>query len=134
MPSITIKEQEYSYSGDELINFTEGLVGLPEMRRAALIPLPEFEPFFWLASIDDEKTRFIVVDPYEIFSDYDPAAFVRLDAEQIKTLVIVKISSDWEKTTLNLRAPIFINDETKRGVQMVLTESPYNLSEALPQN
>jgi len=52
---------------------------------------------------------------------------------QTLSLVIVKISSDWQKTTVNLRAPILINAESKRGVQMVLSESPYGLSENLPQ-
>src|ERR1044071_4727273 len=104
MPSITIKGQKYSYLDDEIIHFTEGLVGLPEMRRAVLIPLPEYEPFFWLASMDDERNRFIVIDPHEIFSDYKPAEFAVLDESDTNTLVIVKISSDWQKTTVNLRA------------------------------
>ena len=134
MPSINIKGQTFSYRDDEIINFTEGLVGLPEMRRAVLIPLDEFEPFCWLASMDDEKTRFIVVNPHEIFSDYNPSDFAVLNETETKTLVIVKISSDWQKTTVNLRAPIFINTESNRGVQMVLTESPYQLSESLPNN
>lgn len=134
MPSINIKGQEYSYCDDEIINFTEGLVGLPEMRRAVLIPLPEFAPFCWLASMEDEKTRFIVVNPYDIFADYNPSEFVILNETETKTLVTVKISSDWRKTTVNLRAPIFINTESNRGVQLVLSESPYRLSENIPQN
>ncbi len=134
MTSINIKEQEFSYGDDEIINFSEGLVGLPAMRRAVLIPLPEFAPFCWLASLEDEKTRFIVVNPYEIFADYNPAQFAILDESATKTLVIVKISSDWQKTTVNLRAPLFINKESNRGVQLVLNDSPYQLSETLPQN
>lgn len=133
MPSINIKGQKFCYRDDEIINFTEGLVGLPEMRRAVLIPLDEFEPFCWLASMDDEQTRFIVVDPHEIFADYNPADFAVFNETATKTLVIVKISSDWRKTTVNLRAPIFIDPESNRGVQVVLNESPYKLSETLPQ-
>ena len=133
MPTINIKEQEYSYCDEEIIHFNEGLVGLPEMRRAVLIPIAEFEPFCWLASMEDEKTRFIVVNPDEIFSDYDPSEFVILNENETKTLVIVKINSDWQKTTVNLRAPILINSLSNRGVQLVLTDSPYRLSENLPQ-
>ena len=134
MPSITIKGQKYSYLDDEIIYFTEGLVGLPEMRQAVLIPLAEYEPFLWLASTDDEKNRFIVIDPNMIFSDYKPFEFAAVNESETNTLVIVKISSDWRKTTVNLRAPIFINKDSKRGVQTVLNESPYRLSEILPQN
>ncbi len=131
MQTITIQEKEYFYDEREIINFAEGLIGLPEMRRAVLIPLPECEPFCWLASLDDEKNRFIVVNPHEIFADYQP--FAPEAVRQAKTLAMVKVSTDWTKTTINLRAPVFIDAEKKRGAQCVLTESTYQLAEALPQ-
>ncbi|MBS1792359.1 MAG: flagellar assembly protein FliW [Acidobacteria bacterium] len=134
MPSITIKGYDYEYHDEEIIDFNEGLIGLPEMRHAVLIPLPDYRPFCWLASMDDEKTRFIVVNPYEIFDDYSPAEYAILNESETDVLAIVKIHSDWHKTTINLRAPIFINRASNRGVQLVLTESPYRLSESLPRN
>jgi flagellar assembly factor FliW len=134
MPSITIKGEVFSYSENEIINFNEGLIGLPHIRRAVLIPLPDCEPFYWLASMDDEKFRFVVVNPHEIFPEYNPSEFVIFNDSQTKILAIVKVSSDWQKTTVNLRAPILINKESNRGLQMVLSESPYHLEETLPQN
>lgn len=131
---ITIREKEYFYEESEVLNFAEGLIGLPEMRRAVLIPLDEYAPFCWLASLDDEKNRFIVVNPREIYVDYQPSMPVALSKGELKTLAIVKISSDWTKTTVNLRAPIFINAETNTGVQSILPETSYNLAETLPLN
>lgn len=126
---ITINSKEYAYDERAVINLPEGLIGFPEMRRAALIPLEEYQPFCWLASLDDEKNRFIVVNPREIYDDFETAENAGLNA-----LAIVKISSDWEKTTVNLRAPIFFDQETKRAAQVVLSESNYQLAETLPQN
>jgi flagellar assembly factor FliW len=134
MPSIIIKGENFSYNDEETIIFNEGLVGLPSIRQAVLVPLPDCEPFFWLASTDDEKFRFVVVNPNEIFPDYNPADFVVLNEAETEVLAIVKISSDWQKTTINLRAPILINKQSNRGVQMILSESPYGLAESLPQN
>lgn len=134
MSAIIIKGQEYSYEEKDIINFSEGLIGLPNIRRAVLVPLIDCEPFFWLASMEDEKYRFVVVNPHEIFPNYNPSEFVVLNEYETKVLVIVKVSSDWEKTTINLRAPILVNAESNRGVQMVLSESPYKLAEVLPQN
>ena len=133
MSSITIKGEEFSYREDEIISFNEGLIGLSDMRQAVLVPLPDCEPFCWLASLDDERFRFVVVNPNEIFADYNPAEFVVLNESETKILAIVKVSSDWQKTTVNLRAPILINTESNRAVQMVLTESDYQLSETLLQ-
>lgn len=126
---IKINSKEYAYDEQAIINFSEGLIGFPEMRRAALIPLEKFAPFCWLASLDDEKSRFIVVNPREIYNDFETSENADLNA-----LAIVKISSDWEKTTVNLRAPIFFDQETKRAAQVVLSESNYQLAESLPQN
>lgn len=126
---ITINSKEYAYDEKAVINLPEGLIGFPEMRRAALIPLEEFQPFCWLASLDDEKNRFIVVNPREIYRDFETKENADLNA-----LAIVKISSDWEKTTVNLRAPIFFDAQTKRAAQVVLSESNYQLAESLPQN
>lgn len=127
---INIQGKEYSYNETEVINFTEGLVGLPEMRNAVLIPMDEFAPFCWLASVDDEKNRFIVVNPHDIFSGYE----AQPNPAGSKTMAIVKISSDWRKTTVNLRAPIFIDHATGRAKQSILTESNYSPAEAIPQN
>lgn len=136
MPTIAIKEQEYFYDSGAVIKFAEGLIGLPEMRRAVLIPMPEFEPFFWLASVEDEKNRFVVVDPHEIFTGYEPLVPAELAALRsvLETFAIVKISSNWERTTFNLRAPVFINTQTRQGMQIILNESRYTLAEELPQS
>lgn len=137
MPQISIKNMKYEYQENEVINFAEGLIGLPQMRRAVLIPMAEYAPFCWLASLDDEKIRFVVVDPQEIYADYAPAVSAEPNnaaPAALNALAIVKISSDWKKTTINLRAPIFINETTRKGAQCVLTESHYGLAETLPQN
>ncbi|MEQ1604150.1 MAG: flagellar assembly protein FliW [Pyrinomonadaceae bacterium] len=129
MSVITIKGKEVSYDENEIITFAEGLIGMPEMRRAVLVPMDEFEPFCWLASVESEKARFIVVDPHEVFAGYEP-----FPAEQsVQTFAIVKISSDWQKTTVNLRAPLVINTETQIGAQLILSDSKYQFAESLMQ-
>ncbi len=132
MPTITIKENEHSYDESEIITFAEGLIGLPQMRRAVLIEMDEFEPFCWLASVDKDNTRFIVVNPHELFAGYEPLLFHT--PSNPLTLTIVKISSDWTRTTVNLRAPIVIDAKTKMGAQHILTGSDYQFAESLPQN
>src|SRR5438270_5203944 len=101
MPQINIKGKKYSYKENEIISFAEGLIGLPEMRRAVLLSMSEFKPFHWLVSIDNENYRFIVVNPNEIFDEYRPFLSGDLPEPKTQTLAIVKISSDWRKTTIN---------------------------------
>lgn len=139
MSMIDINGRNYRYTDADVLNFIEGLIGLPKMRRAALIPLPEYEPFCWLASLGEDKTRFVVVDPRRIFSDYEPEILKELEktgagagVEKIRLFAIVKISSDWRQTTVNLRSPIFFDPATGKAVQTILTESSYKPAESLP--
>jgi len=129
---IKIQNKEFAYNEDDVINFTEGLIGLPELRRAVLISISGMEPFCWLASVEDEANRFIVVNPHLVFDGYEPMAADAPPVQVRETLSIVKISSDWKKTTVNLRAPIFIDKAQNRGSQFVLTDSNYSLTESFP--
>lgn len=134
MSVITIKGKEIPYDENEIITFAEGLIGMPEMRRAVLVPMDEFEPFCWLASVESEKARFVVVDPNAVFAGYEPFSSEEAASANMQTLAIVKISSDWQKTTVNLRAPLVINKETQIGSQLILSDSKYQFAESLMQN
>ena len=126
---------------ETVLHFDEGLIGLPALREAALVRLPDYEPFWWLASLSDPHTKFLVVEPQQIFPDYEPVLpdeiAARLDlrrGEKPLILSTVKISSDWTNTTINLRAPLFVNEATKHGAQAVLSGSDFRLDQPLPEN
>jgi flagellar assembly factor FliW len=133
MPAINIYGTEHFYQDDQVIEFAEGLIGMPRLRRAAIVAADDFAPFFWLASVDDEDVRFIVVDPTQLFADYHPEIPEKRFADH-KIWAIVKVSSDWQKTTVNLRAPIFVNEKTQNGKQSILTESDYRMEQPVPLN
>lgn len=134
MPTINIKGIQHSYDESDVITFTEGLIGLPQIRRAVVVSMSECEPFCWLAPLDNEDTRFVVVDPHAIFEGYAPG-FYKVSANgDFQTYTIVTVASDWSKTTINLRAPILIDQETKCGVQEILSDSPYHFAETFMQD
>jgi flagellar assembly factor FliW len=131
MPEIKINGQKLFYDEDRIVEFSEGLIGLPGFRRAVFVESAEFAPFGWLTSLDDENVHFVVVDPNEIYGDY---AVAERPAGNYSLATIVKVSSDWQNTTVNLRAPIFVDQNTKRGTQIILADAKYSLEEALPLN
>jgi flagellar assembly factor FliW len=130
MPAIKINGKDHQYDDDQVIEFAEGLIGMPRLRRAALVEMKEYAPFCWLASLDNDEVRFVVVDPNEIFADYKPAVSDKDPA----LWTIVKVSSDWKKTTVNLRAPICVDRATKTGTQLILADTSYKMEEGLPTN
>ena len=135
MPTVKIKNEEISYEEADVITLEEGLIGLSGLRQMVLVGQSTIDPFMWLASVDISGMAFLVIEPALLFTDYEnslPDELKQENEEKLLALALVKLESDWEKTTINLRAPILINRKTKRGVQIVLTESDYGLTEYLP--
>ena len=141
MQMIHIQGTELSYEETDIIKFEEGLIGLPRLNRMVLVHQPDIKPFLWLASLDDPDTAFLVVDPRLLFPDYDPTLadprHIHPSADSDETplvLALALINPDWRSSTVNLRAPLFVSPSTMRGLQMVLTDSPYALNEPLPES
>lgn len=134
MSSINIKGTNHGYDEAEVITFAEGLIGLPQIRRAVVVSMREFEPFCWLAPVDGDENRFVIVNPHAIFDGYNPDQYKPQFADRVNTYAIVTVGSDWRQTTINLRAPIVVDPVTKTASQQILSESPYHFAEAIPQD
>jgi flagellar assembly factor FliW len=96
-------------------------------------------PFLWLASLDDAEIAFLVIDAPTLYPDYQPAITdevrvrIALDSETTPlALAVVTIAQDWTKTTVNLRAPLFVNAAAMSGAQTALVSTAYKLDEPLP--
>lgn len=138
MPKIQIQKTDLAYDEKDIITFDEGIVGLPHLHKMVVISQPEIGPFLWLASVEEPETAFLVIEPHSQFSDYLPnipaQACDRIgmkEKEQPLLLAIVHITPEWQSSTINLRAPLVIAPSSKRGTQLVLTESNYRLEEPL---
>ena len=137
--SVFIQGAELPYEEADVIHFAEGLIGMPGLRRMVLVRETGVAPFLWLASLDDKEVAFLVVEPQQLFPDFRPQA---PDSElfygtgpglRTLTLALTRVAPDWRETTVNLRAPLFINPATMRGAQFVLGDERYRLDEPLPR-
>lgn len=133
MSSITIQGTDHRYDESHVITFTEGLIGFPQIRQAVVIEMVDVKPFCWLAPINGEEPRFVVVEPQAIFEGYQPHLYQRTDGDADRTYAIVTVDADWKKTTVNLRAPIIVDPITRIASQQILSDSPYQLAEMLPR-
>ncbi|MDD6168825.1 MAG: flagellar assembly protein FliW [Lachnospiraceae bacterium] len=125
---------EINIEKDKEICFESGLIGFPDYTRYALIfdaDKPEKRGISWLQSLEDGQFALPVIDPLLIRSDYAPD----IDEEILKTLgelkeentyvlVTVTATSKKEDISVNLKAPIIINTQTRKAVQ-VITENDF---------
>ena len=115
---------EIEFAEDGVINFSEGIPGFRELKRYIMIN-DEESPFAYLQSI-------IIINPYELKKDYTieikdqyVAALGGGSAEQFSVFVITTLVSNLEAATVNLLAPIIIQNETRQGMQVILENTKY---------
>jgi len=111
------------------ITFPSGLFGFEALKDYVLLDA-EQQPFYWLQSLEEEKTAFILIDPFLFRPDYE----MDIDNEELRPIgitdpekavifTIVTVPPDKGPMTANLQGPLVINRESRLGVQAVLTDS-----------
>ncbi|MGF7397321.1 flagellar assembly protein FliW [Thermoanaerobacterium thermosaccharolyticum] len=121
-----------SYNEEDVLHFDDGIPGFEGLKSFILLSVDEYTPFKWLQSLDDTDIAFVIIDPKAIVKDYK----VELDEETVKLLdikdlnhilvfAIVVIPDEIEKMTANLKAPIIINAENNKGMQILLDNDDY---------
>jgi len=118
-----------------IIEFDAGIIGFEEFRHFALLDDGKNQsPFRCLQSIEDCDLAFILLDPfcvkpdYEFTIDEEIAGLLTFDGNgEILIYAIVVIPEDVKMMSLNLKAPVIINPETKKGMQHIVDKADYNV-------
>lgn len=135
----TINFGEIEIAEDKIIFFQEGLPAFEDEKQFVII-LNEDEdnPFHFLQSINTPELSFVILNPFEIFKDYDillpETAISKLKIKNEEDVVIytmVVIPEDMTKMTTNLLGPIVINTKGKLGKQVILEENKYSTKELI---
>ena len=125
---------EMEYREEDVLTFPKGLLGFPDVKRFLLLSEVIRAPFMWLQSIDEPDLAFVVLDPWIVQEDYqlDLSLEIRerleiTASEQVLTLAITVIPQDPKQMTINLRAPLIINTQSKLCEQLVLQDDRYDV-------
>ncbi|MBF0367968.1 MAG: flagellar assembly protein FliW [Magnetococcales bacterium] len=128
------------FEENELILLKEGLLGFPLSQRYLLFPYGDDSSFFWLQSVDEPEIAFIVVNPFDFFTNLefevqdDDAASIGLNrGEDLEVFSLVTIPDGKpEEMRTNLAGPVVVNIRNRHGKQVLLKEySPRQ--ELIPQ-
>jgi flagellar assembly factor FliW len=120
-------------AADAAILFPEGLVGCPEWQRfVQVLDSDEDLPVAILQCLDDAAVQLIVTDPALVEPDYAAPLSSRERAElslpsDVQPVVYCTLSITADGAiSANLLGPLVVNPVTRRGLQLVLTESGYS--------
>lgn len=114
-----------------VLDFPKGLFGFEEYHKYALIEA-EYEPFFWLQSLDEKSLAFLLVDPFLIVNDYE----LDIDDKMLSDIGIssptdvfvwsvVTVPADGGPVTANLQGPLVVNRKTQQALQVILSDSEW---------
>jgi flagellar assembly factor FliW len=123
---------------DKVITFKEGLPGFPQMHRFVVLELEELKPFQYLQALDEPPISLFIINPFLVdptyefrLADSDMEDLKSMNSTEMAVYAVATIPEDPNKATLNLMAPIVINDRFRCGKQIILHESKYSVKHPL---
>ena len=123
---------ELEVGEEKVLTFEDGIPGFPASTRYALVDVAEGSAFQFLQSLDESDVGMIVTVPWLWVPDYAPELSElerqELGIERVEDAIIfcaVTLVPESESFTLNLLGPFVVNHRTRRGRQVVLTDSGY---------
>lgn len=130
----TMRFGELDVGEEEIINFPEGILGFPDLKKYCLIDAGDETLILWLQSLEDANIAFPVIEPKIFKPDY----VVKLSAQELAQLRLTSINSsgvfniltipkEVDAMTANMKAPLVINLKEQVGKQVILQENEYTI-------
>jgi flagellar assembly factor FliW len=108
---------EIEYTEDKVIKFQDGLMGFENLKNYLFIKSDD-GIFYWLNSIDDPGIAFPLFG-IRILDDQFP------QQENHEAFGVVVLNSNPSEITINLKAPVYINQNSKEGYQRIIDSDKY---------
>lgn len=137
---------EIDIEEDKIIHLENGMIGFPDMQKFALIfdeEKGDKAKIMWLQSMDEPEMAFPVMRPELVMPEYNPTVndevlepLGTMTDENIFVVVTLTAVADVKKNSVNLKAPIIINTETRKGCQIIVEDDypvKYNIYKALKE-
>lgn len=127
---------EVDIADEKIVYFPEGILGFEELKKYTLIfdvkKNGEKSKIAWLQSVEEPDLALPVINPFEVKKDYDPIVkdamlkdLGEVTSENAVVLLVVTVPTDIAKATANLKAPIIMNSDTRRGAQVIVENKDY---------
>lgn len=123
---------------DDLIHFSEGLVGFETLTRFVLVDDPTDDLFVWLQSCERPEIAFPLLEPQLFLQSYDIHLSAKENADleirgldEASVFNILTIPQDPTLMTANLKAPVVINSKLRKAKQCVLQDHNLQIREPI---
>ena len=115
----------------EVIRFKKGLYAFEDEKEFVILEEDD-SPFFYLHAVNNPDLCFVVTEPGNFYEDYEfklgkkAKNDLQLESpDDVLVINLVVIPDDYKKMTINLKAPIVINQREQLGRQIIIDEPDY---------
>ena len=116
---------EIEVSEDKIITFDKGIIAEKEENISII----------WLQAIDEPTLALPVMKPEFVYETYDPVVEDELlkslgddiQDDNIRVYCALTVPQDITKMTINLKAPIIVDFDTMKGIQLIADNSEYQV-------
>ncbi|WP_042142653.1 flagellar assembly protein FliW [Paucisalibacillus sp. EB02] len=124
---------ELEITDKQIVQFSSGLPGFLDEKEFVLLDIPGNPIFQFLQSVHSKDLVFVVTNPYHFYKGYrfelDETTIDALQIESEKDVVvltIVTLKDPFDASTINLKAPLIINQHKLLGKQYILNSDEYD--------
>lgn len=128
---------EVEIDDEKVIEFETGLLGFEQYKKYTLIfdSTAEEQPVIsWLQCVEEPALALPVINPFMIKKDYNPVVedevfknIGEINDENLAVFIVLTVPADVKDMTANLRAPILINSDTRKGCQIIVENQEYQV-------
>lgn len=128
---------EIDLDEEKIITFENGIMGFEDCTKFTILydnSKEDIPAISWLQSLDRVEVALPVINPLIIKEDYNPCIedeFLKplgeLNEENTAVFLVMTIPSDLTKMSVNLKAPIIANSDTKQGMQVIAENKDYEV-------
>lgn len=125
----------------DILHFREGLFGFEEEKQFLLLPFAGSDgTLLCFQSVVTPMLAFVAMNPFTLRPDYAP----QLQASELKALkvsdshalsfyVLCAVREPVAQSTVNLRCPVAINEDTYQAMQVILDTNEYEMRHYLSE-
>ncbi len=121
---------------EKILTLDRGLIGLTDYKQFTILYDCEKENanICWLQSIEEPTLALPVIKPWIVKEDYNPIVedellshIGELTEDNLVILLTMTVPADIENMSVNLKAPIIINADTRKGAQIIVENPDYEV-------
>ncbi len=137
MKAMTKYFGEVDIEEDKVLEFPNGIIGFENLHKFAIIYDIERGKdvnVSYLQSLEEPLLVLPVLNPLVVLDSYNPMIedelLVPLDMpkeDEIMVLLAMTVPADLTKMTVNMKAPFVINTRTKKGGQIIVENTDYQI-------